>query len=116
MARITFEQVIEAVRELPIEDQRRLREWLEEQERKASESREREEAVRQEIEKYRKARRWIEEHRAEYLGQWVAIEGDRLISHGSNAVEVHNEAKAAGIEIPFVVRVIEEKEPFFAGW
>src|ERR1051326_310553 len=24
---------------------------------------------------------WLEQHRAEYLGQWVALEGDQLLYH-----------------------------------
>lgn len=31
---------------------------------------------------------WVERHRDEYLGQWVALEGDTLIAHGGNAREV----------------------------
>ncbi|HXG68930.1 MAG TPA: DUF5678 domain-containing protein [Blastocatellia bacterium] len=113
----TLEQVIEAARALPPEDQRRLREWLQEQERQAAENQQRQEAVRQEVEKFHKAMKWIEENRAQYLGQWVALDGDRLISHGPDARQVHNEAKAAGIKIPFVERVTEEDNlPFCGGW
>jgi hypothetical protein len=32
--------------------------------------------------------RWMNEHFHEYGGQWVAIDGDRLIAHGANADEV----------------------------
>ena len=34
-------------------------------------------------------RAWIEAHRDEYLGQWVALDGDRLIAHGSDAKKVY---------------------------
>lgn len=112
----TLEQVIEAARGLPRDDRRRLREWLQEQERRDTENQQRQEAVREEMEKFHKAMKWIDENRAQYLGQWVALDGDRLISHGTDARQVHNEAKAAGIKVPFVERVIEEQEPFYAGW
>ena len=72
--------------------------------------------VNEQLARFRKAMKWIDDHRAEYIGQWVALHGDRLISNGPNARLVHDQAKAAGIKIPFVVRVVEEDGPFVAGW
>ena len=37
-----------------------------------------------------------------YSGQWVALNGDRLIVSGPTAKEVYSKAKAEGVEIPFV--------------
>jgi hypothetical protein len=113
----TLEQVMEAARALPIEERRLLRQWLEEQEREPEQWRQREEEVRQQSERFRRAMRWIDENRAQYMGQWVALDGDRLISHGQDARQVHLDAKAAGIESPFVERVMEEDNlPFCGGW
>lgn len=74
------------------------------------------EELKIELEKYRLSPQWIKDHRDEYLGQWVALDGDRLLAHGSNAREVHLKAKAEGIEIPFVEQVVEEPKFFYAGW
>ncbi len=41
-------------------------------------------------------RRWLEEHRDEYAGQWVALKGEQLISHGKDHLVVYRAAKAAG--------------------
>ena len=112
----TLDQIIEAVRTLPLEERRSLMRWLREQERLALQDQQDQDGVREQTERFRKAMKWIDAHRAEYLGQWVALQGDSLISHGANARQVHLKAKAAGIEIPFVVRVVEEEGPFFAGW
>jgi hypothetical protein len=117
MAQTTLTEMIEAARTLPPEDQRRLRQWLEEQERKEAEQQKRQEAVRQQVERFQKAMKWIQEHRNEYMGQWVVLEGDQLISHGTDARQVYEEARAAGIEAPFLERVTEEeKQPYWAGW
>jgi hypothetical protein len=117
MSQTTLEQVIEAARSLPREDQRRLREWLQEQERQDAQEQQREEHLRQEAEKFRQAMNWLDEHRAQYLGQWVALDGDRLISHGADARKVYAEAKAAGLQAPFVELVTEEEKlPFCGGW
>ncbi|HEY6329353.1 MAG TPA: DUF5678 domain-containing protein [Blastocatellia bacterium] len=59
--------------------------------------------------------RWIDEHRSEYAGQWVAVRGNRLVSHGMDPVEVYKEARRAGDDRPFVTRVELASEPF-AGW
>src|SRR5690348_11433747 len=48
---------------------------------------------------------WIEAHRDEYSGQWVALDGDRLIKAGTSAKEVHNAAKAEGVPLALIVRV-----------
>ncbi|MBC7933021.1 MAG: hypothetical protein H7Z38_20860, partial [Rubrivivax sp.] len=33
--------------------------------------------------------RWLEEHREEYLGQWVALEGDLLLASGRDGRAVY---------------------------
>lgn len=74
------------------------------------------EKIHTELEKYRRAQQWIVEHRSEYMGQWVALDGDHLIGHGLNACELHLKAKAEGIEIPFVEQITEEPKFFYPGW
>jgi hypothetical protein len=91
--------------------------WLREQERLAAQDLRPEDPVREQTERFHRAMKWIEDHRAEYLGQWVALVGDRLISHGLDARQVYLAAKAAGVEVPFVERVREEETlPFCGGW
>ncbi|MGA2577127.1 MAG: DUF5678 domain-containing protein [Bryobacteraceae bacterium] len=61
--------------------------------------------------------KWIDEHRAAYADQWVAVESDRLVAAGSDALKVFSAAKAEGIRSPFVVHVIpEDPLPFVPGW
>ena len=52
-----------------------------------------------------KSLRWLFENRQKYSGQWVALDGDRLMASGPTAKEVYSKAKAEGVEIPFVERV-----------
>ena len=40
--------------------------------------------------------RWLDRHGHEHRGQWVAIDGDRLISHGSRAAAVLEAARRLG--------------------
>ncbi len=39
---------------------------------------------------------WIRDHGADYRGQWVALQGSELISHGPRGRDVHDEARAKG--------------------
>jgi hypothetical protein len=113
----TLDQIMEAARTLPLEDLRSLMRWLREHERMAVQVQQAEDPVHEQTERFRKAMKWIEDHRAEYLGQWVALVGDRLISHGPDARQVYLAAKAVGVEVPFIEQVREEETlPFCGGW
>ena len=59
---------------------------------------------------------WLRQHRAEYAGAWVALEGTNLVAHGSSAREVLDAAKLAGHEQPLVVRIASEPALPFGGW
>ena len=61
--------------------------------------------------------KWIADNRSVYAGQWVAVEGDRLVAAALDAREVFLAAKAEGIAIPFVVHILpEDSLPFVPGW
>jgi len=47
-----------------------------------------------------KEMKWIDENRAAYTDQWVAVEGDCLITAGMDPLKVFATAKAKGIQIP----------------
>ncbi|MFN7945887.1 MAG: DUF5678 domain-containing protein [Blastocatellia bacterium] len=111
----TLEEMIEAARNLPPEDRQRLQQWLQEQEQHDAQQQQHSEKLCREMEQYQQARQWIAEHRAEYLGQWVVLEGDQLISHGTDGSQVYDQAKAAGIKAPFLVQIVEEPAAFFTG-
>jgi len=59
--------------------------------------------------------RWLNEHSHEYGGQWVALDGDRLITHGANADEVFAAADADGAYLPLVTYIPPADAPPFVG-
>jgi hypothetical protein len=60
---------------------------------------------------------WIQENRVSYADQWVVVEGDRLIAADEDGHKVFAAAKAAGIEVPFLVHVLSEDQlPFVPVW
>jgi hypothetical protein len=72
-------------------------------------------SIRQPVSRDREMR-WLAENRDKYAGQWVIVEGDRLIASGPNSQEVFQAAKQAGIEVPFLVQVEPEDQLPFGGW
>ena len=61
--------------------------------------------------------KWLDENRAAYADQWVAVEGDRLIAANVDPLKVFSAAKDAGIPTPFVVHLLpEDPLPFVPGW
>ncbi|MGH9834809.1 MAG: DUF5678 domain-containing protein [Blastocatellia bacterium] len=123
MPQVTFEQVLSQVESLMTEDKAKLRDYLNEQIEKDKAM----EAARapvidtslqdSETESLRARARaaslrdlssehqWLHEHRDEYAGQWVALKGDQLIHHSTNAKEVFAAAKAVGMLETLVVLV-----------
>jgi predicted DNA-binding antitoxin AbrB/MazE fold protein len=59
---------------------------------------------------------WIRLHGSSYRGQWVALQGSDLISHGTKGREVRDAARAKGIQRPLLVHLPDEPELPSAGW
>lgn len=74
----TLEQIIEEARALSPDEKGKLLDRELEQQAPAKSSKPGYPTNKQE-------RAWLNAHRDEYLGQWVALDGDRLIAHGTDA-------------------------------
>lgn len=109
----SFEQIIKSIAQLPATEQERIRRWLDEKGTSNGEA----DASQAQVNRSAKSLRWLHENREKYSGQWVALDGDRLIASGSSAKDVYSIAKAEGVEIPFVELVTDrESGPFTGGW
>jgi len=104
----TLEEIISEARALAPAEKRRLRQALDQDLEN--------QPGRSPYHTYEREHAWVEAHRDDYLGQWVAVEDDRLVAHGTNPRQVYLAAREAGIEVPYVVRVHEREEPFTGGW
>ena len=59
---------------------------------------------------------WLRAHTEECRGQWVALDGDELLSHGSDARGVRDEARAKGVQTPLMVHIPDEPDLPSAFW
>jgi len=59
---------------------------------------------------------WLRAHCQEYSGQWVALKGEELLSHGSDARRVRDEARAKGVQTPLMVHIPDEPDLPSAFW
>lgn len=51
---------------------------------------------------------WLHQHEHLYPGQWVALHGSILLSHGSDAHAVRDQARQKGIMHPLLVHIPKE--------
>jgi hypothetical protein len=107
-----LEQFTEIIRALPPEDFDKVHEVFKEEEKAR---RGKEKKSNRQIERYKKAQKWLDENSEKYMNQWVCLEGDKLIAHSTDGRDLYQKAKDAGIEIPFIHHIVEEKHPF-GGW
>jgi hypothetical protein len=127
---LSVDEIIKSIAQLPAAEQKRIRRWLEDKgatngERHGLQAQAniRQSAVFRSLE-YTvnllilfRPLRWLAENREKYSGQWVALNGDRLMASGPTAKEVYSKAKAEGVEIPFVELVTDpEPVPSTGGW
>lgn len=108
----TAEQIIESIRTLPPDERERFNKLMKAEQANGNNGDVREYPA----ERFKKEQKWIHEHKDEYDGQFVLLEGDELLGHGSDPKELYEKARNLGIKAPFVKRMKAKEEPFFGGW
>ena len=63
----------------------------------------------------REEMQWLAEKSGPYAGQWVALDGPRLVAHGAKLATVSAAARTAGVERPLFASVPDDDMPF-GGW
>lgn len=113
----TAEQIIETVRALPVSEQEKFFDLAEKEKRKVlSEKEAKDIKFQKKNERFSRSMQWIHANLAEYDGQWVALDGDNLLAHGTDGKKVHAEAQAKGVKTPLMHRIsLKESQPF-GGW
>jgi hypothetical protein len=118
MSGITVETILEQVAQLPPSEQARLRRLLEQQEqpKKTSKPPLDQRVAPIPVPDSTREMQWLADHAREYAGQWVALDGDRLIAHGPDARAVYAAANADGAYLPLVHFVEDPDKPITMLW
>jgi hypothetical protein len=59
---------------------------------------------------------WLKAHREQYVGRYVALDGDRLVGSGATIREAHDEARQLGVDHPFLTHISSASDAPFGGW
>ena len=60
---------------------------------------------------------WANHPDPQFYGEWVALEGDHVVAHGTDGKAVYETAKSQGSASPFLFFVSEpDPHPFAGGW
>ena len=105
-----YEQgVLRPLEPLALEEHQRVRVTVEERRRPLSwESGQQPDNSRAELD-------WLARESRHYPGEWVALDGNRLLAHGPKLAAVKAAAQAAGVSRPFFASVPDDNLPF-GGW
>jgi Family of unknown function (DUF5678) len=119
MQEISVENILSQIAQLPLTERRRLRQLFEQQEEQQQPPGT--QPARPPLDRRfppnpipggaMRALQWIAEHAREYAGQWVALDGDRLIAHGKDARKVYAAANADGAYLPLVDLIEDPDDP-----
>ena len=110
---LSVDEILKTIAQLPAAEQERIRRWLEEKRATNGGGH----GSQAHANRSAKSLRWLHENREKYSGQWIALNGDRLMASGPTAKEVYSKAKAEGVEIPFVELVTDQEPvPSTGGW
>lgn len=58
-------------------------------------------------------REWLAKNRDEYDGQYVALDGDKLVAHGENHLEVAKKSRELGCQDALILFVEGSNRPLF---
>ena len=121
MATITAESVLHLIDQMPATEKLKLKQLLEQRTTTQSEATNGA-AVKpskplspKPIPDSTREMRWIADHQREYIGQWVALDGDRLIAASTNHQEVSAAADADGAYLPMFA-YIDDPDKIYAGF
>ena len=118
MSDFTVEDILTQITKLPPTEQIRLRHLLAQQPQEPQEPSRplRDRRVQPvPVPDSRRELQWLAAHARAYAGQWVALDGDRLIAHGPHHDEVWAAAEAAGVYLPLVT-FVEDPDKVSAGF
>lgn len=105
MSTITLENILHQVEQLPPVEQLRLAHLIEERQAHPNKPPLDQRVPCAPMPDRTRERRWVEEHKREYAGQWVALDGDQLLAASFVQQEVWDAVSADTLNPPLVLRI-----------
>ena len=108
----TADQAIELLRRLPSREREKVRQWIEGRNGGSADF-----AIelKEKQERFQRAMAWIDKNRQDYLGMWVALDGDKLLAFGRDGKSVRAEADSKTDVTPLMHLVTLSETAPFAG-
>lgn len=103
-----LQEIIDAVLTLPPDDRQALREFLSEPPSQSTKG--------STTEMRAAEMAWLAKHEAEYAGQWLALDGDRLVAFGTDPKQLYAESRALGVPNPFLAYAEDPHQAQWGGW
>src|SRR5436853_121420 len=100
---VSLEKVIEQVKALPPDQRAQLRAWLEQDAQPTAKT------SAPKVFNISPELLWLKEHGRNYIGQWIALEGNHLLAHGKDHRAVLEAARATGAQSP-LIHLVEDPE------
>ena len=114
MSTLTVENMLKLYEQMPAAEQQRLRALLIEQEPKAKAPLDKRVACEPMPDRTRK-HEWVKTHKQEYAGQWVALDGDRLVAASPVQQEVLEAVRTRGPNPPLILRIASPDDLPYVG-
>ena len=110
-------QILESIRAMPLDARKELlRKAIREELNDSINENGRNASIFQDREdRFERARAWIYVHKDEYDGEFVLLEGDKLLGHGADPKALYEKARKLKIQSPYVTRIKARELPF-GGW
>ena len=115
MSDFTIEDILAQIAKLPPTEQIRLQHLLAQQPQEPSRPARDRRVPPVPVPDSRRELQWLVAHARAYAGQWVALDGDRLIAHGPQHDEVWAAAEASGVYLPLVT-FVDDPDKVYAGF
>ena len=115
MSKVTVETILNEIAQLPPSEQDKLRLMLQDQQPQSQKPNKKPLDRRVPsipVPDGKREMKWLSEHSREFIGQWIALDGDRLIAHSTNHHEVFEAARADGAYLPLITLVNDPDEIF----
>lgn len=114
MSALTVENMLKLIEQMPAAEQQRLRAVLIEQEPKAKAPLDKRVASQPMPDRTRE-REWVQAHKHEYAGQWVALDGDLLLAASRIQQEVLDAVPTRGPNPPLILRIASPDDLPYVG-